>query len=385
MRKPVTTDAAVLSAWPKGKKDKPKHASSAQVAKALGITVFQITARLKGMEGRGLVKRENLAAGNVSEAVSGGDWKWIPTGKEPAPEPVRGPSRIRGAGLPAVGLPDDTKVKKVKMSSTAPLDTVVKNAGVQLIDIDKRIKELEKDKKKFRTDLMRLYTGRDNCREILARAKGGGVWKTRLIREPKLVKFNTMEVKDGKKVKSAAHMVASQVVATVYTAPDGVEYVEATPVETAHLIAERTSGTKMRLRRLAESLAARKDAEAKREKAAREEAKKGDKTRIEEPSNAKKPSRLRGAREEGRTLYAGIEAPTADADSEQDEDRVRPDRKAGKGKRHDQGNKGQRTKDQGETTDSRKGGKGKQTAGSAKGKGRTLHGSGSKSRYAEFL
>lgn len=68
MREAVTSDRGVLSVLVKSK----KSLKSAEIAKAMGITVFQITARLKGMEKRLLVAREKAS----------GNWLATSAGKE---------------------------------------------------------------------------------------------------------------------------------------------------------------------------------------------------------------------------------------------------------------------------------------------------------------
>lgn len=256
MRKAVTTDAGVLAGWPKSK----KPIASAAVAKALGITVFQITARLKGMEQRGLLQRSKAGL-------------WEPTGKEASPEPERRVStRVHGKGLPAIGLPDDKKVPHIKPFQSSASTTVVANAVLRLQEVRKRIKEYEKDKGRYRRELMALRTEEENCVGILDRTKGAKTWKTRIIREEKVVKYEA----GGEKMQS----VAAQIKAVVYTAPDGTEYVEAQRFETAHLIVERPSGNQ-RLRRFEESLLARKAAKAEHEATARQKAKDEDAARQE--------------------------------------------------------------------------------------------------------
>ncbi|HLA14786.1 MAG TPA: hypothetical protein VJZ25_07160 [Gemmatimonadaceae bacterium] len=107
MRKAVTTDLMVLQKWPKS--SRPGVGTTSQrVAGALRLTVFQITARLKAMEGRGFLRRDEA-----------GFWHRAPSGVAEAKHPsatirTAKTPRIRGEGLPAIGLPDDRKVKHIR-------------------------------------------------------------------------------------------------------------------------------------------------------------------------------------------------------------------------------------------------------------------------------
>lgn len=97
---PITNDYDVCRALQKGK----RNLAAAKAAKLTGLTPFQITARLKGMEGRNLVKRSE-GLWQLTE-----DGAALARGPRPAPPPrVRAVPPAPG-GPPAAGLPDDTGV-----------------------------------------------------------------------------------------------------------------------------------------------------------------------------------------------------------------------------------------------------------------------------------
>ncbi len=299
MRKPVTSDVGVLQGWPKTK----KPVTSLEVAEALGITVFQITARLKGMEGRGLVERDTKGL-------------WKPTGKEAAPEIARQP-RARIANGSAVGLPDDSKVPRISRPAMAPPDNVVRDAERRLEELKQRIREYEKDKKRFRRELMTLNTERDGCLEIIKRANAKGVWRTRFIREPKIVSY-----KNDK--DEPVHVSASQIKATTMIDPKGHEYIEAGKFETAHLIVEGG----LRLRLYETSGVAKREEKLKQEQEERERAKQEQRNqRILEESNEKEARRdvrtVRGKSGKGKAKPATKAATKAKVQDK------------GKGKRND--------------------------------------------------
>jgi hypothetical protein len=238
MRKPVTSDKAVLDGWPK-KKDKPIAVSSAAAAKALGITVFQITARLKGMQVRGLLERDK-------------DGNWKPTGKEAAPPPVHTPSARRyGAGLPAVGLPDDSKVPLVVGAKWGPSLVAIRHAEKNLPIVRDRMKEYTKDAKRYKRELAALAIERNHCENVLGKRKS--VW-------------------------TYDYVPSSTGMRTVYIHPDGRKFVSAKPFETADLIMDKdVVGLKSgRLKLYEKSITVRKEEKSNKEQERREEAKKED-------------------------------------------------------------------------------------------------------------
>lgn len=104
MREAVTDDVSVLQKWPKDKKKNPAKCTSAKVAESIGVTVFQITARLKGMEGRGLLVREN------------GLWMMTQQGEEVRDNPPQSLARKTSASRPApmaVVVFDDSKAPRI--------------------------------------------------------------------------------------------------------------------------------------------------------------------------------------------------------------------------------------------------------------------------------
>jgi len=99
----VTTDWSVANALSAVKKSKPMSAN--EVAELMGLTPFQITARLKGMEGRKLVCRQDGLWVLTDTGIALGK------GTEPAAPPKV--VRIRMPGQAAVPLPDDKRVPHV--------------------------------------------------------------------------------------------------------------------------------------------------------------------------------------------------------------------------------------------------------------------------------
>jgi len=102
---PVTTDWKVANTLLKT--SKPKFSN--QIAAKMGLTVFQITARLKGMELRRLMIRNDQGAWSLTEAG-----QLLGTGPEPA-LPERRPRRTGGTG--AVSLPQDEGVRRVRSTA----------------------------------------------------------------------------------------------------------------------------------------------------------------------------------------------------------------------------------------------------------------------------
>jgi hypothetical protein len=235
MRKPVTSDAAVLAGWPQTKKGN-KGVTAAIVAAALKLTVFQVTARLKGMQVRGLLERK--------------DDLWYTTGKEAAPEPVRTPSaRKYGVGLPAVGLPDDTKVPHVDGSKIAwrPSDRAVKEASIRLHKVKQRMEEYAADKKKHKRELAALSVELDHCTSVIGNSSAK--------------KWSHEYVHTGTGARA------------VYIAPDGKRYVSAKPFETADLIMDSSKVGASRLKLYEKSIMVRKEEKQQREEEKREDAK----------------------------------------------------------------------------------------------------------------
>ncbi len=109
MRTPVTTDHAVLTVMVEAE----YHQFTAKgVGHLLDLTPFQITARLKGMENRGLVTRN----GKVSKE---GKKLWVVTDagteyqKSPPPPPSVSRSRPRRKLIPSNGLSTDIDVPRI--------------------------------------------------------------------------------------------------------------------------------------------------------------------------------------------------------------------------------------------------------------------------------
>lgn len=236
-RESVTTDLAVLQGWPKPTKKKP-WSTSAEVAAALNLTVFQITARLKGMEGRKLVYRPEA-----------GMWGLTGLGQterdNPSPSLVAKPkaARLASDNGSMVGPPDDSKVPRIdsKKVRWAPNPKTVDYMREQLPLLERQLAAL--NPKKDRAGVISLQTGIANAKEILAKAKTKGAWSHRVEFGPGA---NT----------------------TVYIAPDEREYIAARAFENADLIMGDT-----RLRLLLTSAKAKKEAKDNAEALAREEAK----------------------------------------------------------------------------------------------------------------
>lgn len=98
---PVTTDWKVANTLLKT--SKPRFSS--EIAAKMGLTVFQITARLKGMELRRLMVRNDQGAWSLTE-----DGRTLGAGPEPPPV-EHTPRRREGFG--AVSLPQDDGVRRV--------------------------------------------------------------------------------------------------------------------------------------------------------------------------------------------------------------------------------------------------------------------------------
>lgn len=238
MRKPVTTDISVLQGWPKG-----KSAASAEIAAALGITVFQITARLKGMEGRGFVAREN------------GRWvrteKGVAEAKNPSPSVVKKPAarQLNVLGF-ATGAPDDSKVPLLSKIQCAPSEFAFNEARKRLPKVKHRLRALLEDPHKNRHAIMVLRTELNHCRTVLKTPRED-CWFHRRIK---------------------ADAVGVERI-DVYVAPDGREYVRALPFEIADVRVAMPDGLDpVRLRLYATSAVARKDAAASKEQTSREAA-----------------------------------------------------------------------------------------------------------------
>lgn len=251
MRAPVTTDAKVLAGWPKSK----KPVASITVAQALKLTVFQITARLKGMEGRGLVER-----------IAG---LWRPTGKEPLPEPVRGPSRVYTAGGGAAGLPDDKKVKTIRAADItwcADLK-VIDNLKARLADIKSRIEGRISEERVSPEIERRLRASlRDTAKAIRAQIPKTtkGCWHSEDLWEPSTVKLKS---EDGGTVAWRKH------VATLYVSPQGHRYVSAGAMDNADLIIINRDKSRTRFKLFEKSHTHRTLTKKEREDEARAEAK----------------------------------------------------------------------------------------------------------------
>lgn len=242
MRKPVTTDVSVLQGWPKKKGGK---ASSAEVAEALGITVFQITARLKGMETRGFVARDN------------GTWlrteKGLAEAKSPSPSVVKAPTRqLNSLGF-ATGAPDDSKVPllHIKREDWAPSEFAFEEAKGRLPLVKRRLAELKEqgDSEQNRHGIMALRTELDHCRAVLRKPRDAR-WFHRRV---KLGESHTLEA---------------------YVAPDGREYVKAAAFEVADVRLAMSEGFEpVRLRLYTTSAVAKKADRAQKEQEGREAAK----------------------------------------------------------------------------------------------------------------
>jgi hypothetical protein len=238
MRKAVTTDISVLQGWPKG-----KSATSAEIAAALGITVFQITARLKGMEGRGFVAREN------------GRWlrteKGAAEAKNPSPSVAKKPAarQLNVLGY-ATGAPDDSRVPLIEKIHCAPSEFAFNEARRRLPKVKHRLRALLEDPAKNRHAIMVLRTELSHCRAVL-KAPREDCWFHRRIK---------------------ADAVGVERV-DVYVAPDGREYVRALPFEIADVRIAMPDGLDpVRLRLYTTSAVARRDAAASKEQTSREAA-----------------------------------------------------------------------------------------------------------------
>lgn len=262
MRTPVTTDVAVLQGWPKPKGSKKDLATSSDIAAALKLTVFQITARLKGMEGRGLVARDDRSRELWFRTEKG-----VAEAKNPTPQPVRAP-RVHGSGGGAAGLPNDAKVKTIRADTVrwCDSDTIHQHFIEQAEDIKARLAggQLHHDAvvdRKLRVSL------KDVLRAIKPRiaAKRDGCWSTRDVWEGATVK-----IKDGDGKPAATQW--RKHVAKVYRSPKGDEYVEAKSLETADLIVKGKGGD-VRLRLYGDSDAHKRLTKKEREQNARASAK----------------------------------------------------------------------------------------------------------------
>lgn len=242
MRKPVTTDTAVLQGWPK----KGTSHTSAEVAAALSLTVFQITARLKGMAGRGFVQQ-------------GADKKWSRTeagtaeAKNPSPSVAKVSRRMTvSAEDGVVGPPDDSNVPTLRIGKGdwAPPAHAVREAESELPKIEKRLTEFKEDPARYRREIMCMTTERDHWRGVIKRS-AGKKWSHR--------------------TENTTHLVMN-----VYVAPDRREYVPAKSFESADLIVLAPPGGAgpTRLRLYSTSSVAKKRAKVEREKTKREESKK---------------------------------------------------------------------------------------------------------------
>lgn len=266
-RDSVTTDLAVLQGWPKPTK-KVTHFSASEVAAALKLTVFQVTARLKGMEGRGLIGRS-----------LDGQWAKTELGKtetdNPSPSLVAKPKVVR---LPStngsmVGPPDDSKVPRISTPTWRPSDFAVGVAQEGLPLIERRMAQLKEDPKKNRLDIMRLQTEIDHNKLVLKTAKNKS-WSWRTDR-------------------------SGPVPSMVFVSPDGREYIRAGMFQTADMIMVSKSNGDVRLRLLMTSPQAKQLNKKQVEQAAREQAKK------EEQQNARQARVLKAeqeAREEAEAI-----------------------------------------------------------------------------------
>lgn len=240
MRKPVTTDIGVLQGWPLPKKGPTKPVASAAIATALGITVFQITARLKGMEGRGFVMRDKA-----------GLWLRTPQGESEAKNPspsvsgVGKKQRMLDSTGNNSGPPDDSKlpVLKLKKGEWCSTDTALKHAQNELPVVTARLAEMQKDPRRYKREMMALQVEIDNYTAIIKK-KRKGCWSSRYVHE--------------------------KVPFTVFIAPDQREYVHARPWETADLLIEGTvTSDPIRLRLYSTSNLNKKQQAAAKEKDAR--------------------------------------------------------------------------------------------------------------------
>lgn len=221
----VTTDLAVLQVMAK------KGAlASITIATLMGLTVFQITARLKGMQGRGFLARDKE-----------GLWLVAPQGAaelaNPSPS-VSGVSktmRIMDSTGSHSGAPDDTNVDRLRLRGDdwAPSQEQFDGASDRLPHVKRQLESFRTEPMKFRREIMALVAEEEHCRATIKRPRKGK-WYSRSIRN-------------------------SNHTQTLYIAPDTREYVMATSHETADLIIEYQDRTvpPSRLRLFSTSSAAR--------------------------------------------------------------------------------------------------------------------------------
>lgn len=237
----ATTDIQVLKGWPKSQ----KPVSSAQVASALGLTVFQITARLKNMENRGYLSRDVK-----------GNWQVTPSGEAEAKNPspsVSGASKKMRA-MDAMGLrsgpPQDAQVPRIRIKKEewAPSDEALREAQQRLPVVQARLAEFLTSQRPNH-HILALQVEKEHCLGII-KAKRKGCWTKRLFKTP------------------------SGNVLDIYVAPDMREYVHASPFETADLLIETMVPgiPPARLRLFATSDAAKKAKRELNRKVRREEA-----------------------------------------------------------------------------------------------------------------
>lgn len=236
---PVTTDLAVLRGWPKTKAS--KEVTSAQIAAALNLTVFQITARLKGMEGRGLVARK------------GSFWYVTDTGaaerENPSPSISGRAKRMRQVD-PTTGQisgpPDDTNVPRTHIGPDewGPSVAAVVSAEKRLPEIERQL-DYWKERQHLGHELRALHTEHEHCLRVLKQAravKKRKVWTSRTEHTP-------------------------EAAVQIFIAPDGREYVSARAYEVADLLVEsNTTGlAPVRLRLFGTSATARKMKQGERQ------------------------------------------------------------------------------------------------------------------------
>lgn len=237
MRKPVTTDITVLQGWPK----KLTEVSAAAIAEALGINVFQITARLKGMQKRQLVDRTPEGAWFRTE-------KGLAEAKNPSPSIVKKPARQLNVLGFATGRPDDTHVPLLKLTRDdwGPSEFAWQEAKKRLPLVKQRLAEFKEQGN--HQGILALRTELDHCRSVLRRPRDGRWFHRRVIQGPHITE--------------------------VYVAPDGREYVEAMGFEIADLLfASATGFDPVRLRLHTTSALAREAIKTTKEIEGREAAK----------------------------------------------------------------------------------------------------------------
>ncbi len=240
MRKSVTTDIAVLQGWPK----KKEVATAAEVAVALGLTPFQITARLKGMSQRNFVSR-------------GDDGRWFRTdfgleqAANPSPSVLKSSEfRKKDAAGQATSEPDDARIPLLHLTRDdwGPSEFAYREARARLPHVKRRLAEFKE--KRDQHGIIVLRTELDHCRSVIRRPREGR-WQVR-------------SVKDGTHVQQ------------VIVAPDGREYVPAEPFELAEIRIQPANDqlTPVRMRLYFTSALARRDEKVKKEVEGRTEAKK---------------------------------------------------------------------------------------------------------------